>query len=44
MPNSIEIWQTFRDAYTKSVIFGEGDPAHRAADAAAEIDQLAGQS
>ena len=23
VPNSIEIWQTFRDAYSKSVIFGE---------------------
>ena len=26
MPNSIEVWQTFRDAWSESVIFGESDP------------------
>ena len=25
VPNSIEIWQTFRDGYSKAVIFGEED-------------------
>jgi multiple sugar transport system permease protein len=25
VPNSVEIWQTFRDAYTEAVIFGRGD-------------------
>ena len=45
MPNSIEIWQTFRDAYSKSVIFGEGDDRRRSLDAAAraKVDDLAGQ-
>jgi multiple sugar transport system substrate-binding protein len=26
VPNSVTIWQTFRDAYSKSVIFGREDP------------------
>ena len=26
VPNSVEVWQTFRDAWSKSVIFGEEDP------------------
>ena len=25
VPNSVEIWQTFRDAYSKAVIFGKAD-------------------
>ncbi len=39
--NSIEIWQAFRDEYSKSVIFGEGDVAAFLSDAAAAIDGLA---
>lgn len=41
--NSIEIWQTFRDAWTKSVIFGKDDPNRALADAASKINQLASQ-
>ncbi|WP_329000067.1 extracellular solute-binding protein [Kribbella sp. NBC_00709] len=41
VPNSITIWQTFRDAYSKSVIFGHGDPATSLDDAVRTIDQLA---
>jgi multiple sugar transport system substrate-binding protein len=44
VPNSVEIWQEFRDAYSKSVIFGK-EPADQAlSDAASTIDELAGQS
>jgi len=42
--NSIEIWQTFRDAWTKSVIFGESEPASALGDAADEVDGLASGS
>jgi multiple sugar transport system substrate-binding protein len=42
--NSIEIWQTFRDSYSKAVIFGESDVADALAGAADEVDSLAGQS
>jgi multiple sugar transport system substrate-binding protein len=41
--NSIEIWQTFRDQYSKSVIFGETDIAEALAAAADEVDSLASQ-
>jgi multiple sugar transport system substrate-binding protein len=41
--NSIEIWQTFRDHYSESVIFGESDPADALAAAADEVDDLASQ-
>lgn len=41
VPNSIEIWQTFRDAYSKAVIFGEGDVPAFLTDAAEEINGLA---
>ena len=44
VPNSIEIWQTFRDAYSKSVIFGEEDVNDALSSAAGKIDDLAGQS
>ena len=27
-PNTVEIWQTFRDAWTEGVIFGKGDVQH----------------
>lgn len=41
--NSIEIWQTFRDAWSKSVIFGKQDPNQALAAAAAKINTLASQ-
>ena len=44
VPNSIEIWQTFRDAYSASVIFGKTTVDDALAEAATEIDELAGQS
>jgi multiple sugar transport system substrate-binding protein len=37
IPGSIKVWQTFRDAYTASVIAGSGDPARAMADAAAAV-------
>jgi multiple sugar transport system substrate-binding protein len=43
VPNSVEIWQTFRDAYSKAVIFGEGDIQAALDGAAEEINQLASQ-
>jgi len=44
VPNSITIWQTFRDAYSKSVIFGKEDPKAALQGAATKIDTLASQS
>ncbi len=44
VPNSIAIWQALRDAYTNAVVFGQADPAQALSDAAAKVDQLAGQS
>ena len=41
VPNSITIWQTFRDAYSKSVIFGQQDPGAALDGAAQKVDQLA---
>jgi len=41
VPNSIEIWQTFRDAYSEAVIFGQSDVATAFSDAADKIDSLA---
>ncbi|WP_370249640.1 extracellular solute-binding protein [Cryobacterium sp. HLT2-28] len=38
--NSVEVWQDFRDAYSKSVIFGEGDVKKSLAGAAEKINQL----
>ncbi len=43
VPNSVEIWQQFRDAYAASVIFGKSSVDEALAKAAAEADQLAGQ-
>lgn len=40
VPNSIEVWQSFRDAYSKAVIFGEGDIPTALDDAATTIDGL----
>ena len=44
VPNSIEIWQTFRDAYSSSVIFGEKPVDEALSEAAEKATQLAGQS
>ncbi|WP_020573597.1 extracellular solute-binding protein [Actinopolymorpha alba] len=44
VPNSIEIWQTFRDAYARSVIFGKQGVEPAFDSAASKIDGLAGQS
>ncbi|TDQ00850.1 extracellular solute-binding protein [Labedaea rhizosphaerae] len=41
VPNSITIWQTFRDAYSSSVIFGKSAPDAALRDAAGKIDKLA---
>lgn len=41
--NGVAIWQKFRDAYSKAVIFGEGDLEELLEGAAAEIDNLANQ-
>ncbi len=43
VPNSIQMWQTFRDAYSKSVIFGKTDPQAALGAAAKAIDTLVGQ-
>ncbi|GGN44817.1 multiple sugar transport system substrate-binding protein [Actinoplanes campanulatus] len=43
-PASVEVWQTFRDAWTNSVIFGKEDPGKALADAAAKIDDLVNRS
>ncbi|MGH2968914.1 MAG: extracellular solute-binding protein [Solirubrobacteraceae bacterium] len=39
--NSIAIWQTLRDAYTRSVIFGKEDPKAALTGAAAKAEDLA---
>ena len=44
VPNSIEIWQTFRDSYSNAVIFGKESVDTALQKSADEIDQLAGQS
>ncbi|MEU6579006.1 extracellular solute-binding protein [Streptomyces sp. NPDC046805] len=41
VPNSVEIWQTFRDAYIKSVIFGKGDLHTTLKGAADKVGKLA---
>ena len=38
--NSIEVWQTFRDAWSESVIFGDSDPQEALTAAAEEINEL----
>ena len=42
--NSIEIWQTFRDAYSESVIFGKAPVDESLSNAADETTELASQS
>jgi len=44
VPNSIEIWQTFRDAYSESVIFGKAPVDESLSGAAEETTDLASQS
>jgi multiple sugar transport system substrate-binding protein len=44
VPNSISIWQTFRDTYSKSVIFGQQDPGAALDGAVQKVDQLAAGS
>jgi multiple sugar transport system substrate-binding protein len=39
--NSVTIWQTFRDLYSKAVIFGKAAPHDALAGAAIKIDSLA---
>lgn len=39
--NSIEIWQAFRDGYSKAVIFGENDIDSFLSDTAKKVDELA---
>ncbi len=41
VPNSVQIWQTFRDAWSKSVIFGKSDPVQELHQAATTINGLA---
>jgi multiple sugar transport system substrate-binding protein len=40
VPNSIQDWQVFRDAWSKSVIFGQESPDTALAAAAAQINKL----
>lgn len=43
VPDSITIWQTFRDAYSRSVIFGKEEPSDALKKAADEVEKLAAQ-
>jgi len=43
VPNSVELWQAFRDAWTSSVIFDEKKIEPSLKDAAAAIDKLVAQ-
>ncbi|WP_314176551.1 extracellular solute-binding protein [Streptomyces winkii] len=43
VPKSIAIWQNFRDAYSRSVIFGKADPQSALKKAASEVEKLAAQ-
>jgi multiple sugar transport system substrate-binding protein len=40
VPNSVEVWQTFRDGYSKAVIFGDGDVDGFLSETADEVDSL----
>jgi len=44
VPNSVEIWQTFRDAYTDAVIFGKADVKGAFDQAAEKVKTLAAES
>ncbi|MHC2999502.1 extracellular solute-binding protein [Microbacterium sp. HJ5] len=41
VPNSVEIWQTFRDGYSEAVIFGETEVDTFLSDTAGQVDELA---
>ena len=43
VPNSVEIWQTFRTAYAKAVIFGNESVDTAFKGSAEKINQLAAQ-
>lgn len=43
VPNSVKVWQTFRDAYSKSVIFGSAPVDSTLKQAATQIDSLTTQ-
>lgn len=43
VPNSVEIWQEFRDGYSEAVIFGEGEVSSFLQDAADKADSLAAE-
>ncbi|MFF5173224.1 extracellular solute-binding protein [Micromonospora sp. NPDC000089] len=44
VPNSVAVWQAFRDAYTESVIFGKKPVPDAFSAAAQKVDQLAAGS
>jgi len=44
VPNSVEIWQTFRDAYSQAVIFGKAEVQSAFNQAAEKVKTLAGRS
>jgi multiple sugar transport system substrate-binding protein len=44
VPNSVQIWQEIRDAYSAAVIFGKKPVDEAVSQAAAKADDLAGQS
>jgi multiple sugar transport system substrate-binding protein len=44
VPNSVAIWQAFRDQYSAAVIFGKEDVDPALTKAAEEVDKLASQS
>ena len=41
VPNSVEVWQAFRDGYSRAVIFGEDDVQTFLTDSAEQINELA---
>ena len=40
VPNSIEVWQAFRNDWSKSVIFGQASPDTALAAASAQVNKL----
>ncbi|MCR2814046.1 extracellular solute-binding protein [Microbacterium sp. zg.Y1090] len=44
VPNSVEIWQAFRDGYSEAVIFGETDVDTFLSDTATRVNELAAGS
>jgi multiple sugar transport system substrate-binding protein len=44
VPNSVQIWQDFRDQYSSAVIFGKTSVTSALSKAASEIDELLSQS